>query len=629
VVALVFVAAIAAGGAYAALVRYDLVGLGHLPRVAVFSLFLLLLFNAAWYRLFRQRPFSTAQLGFFYVAILVMAGFPGQQLVTYFYLGLIGTQYYASPENRFAENILVHVPKWLVPSKDAASPIIKWAFEGMPQGAHVPWGAWVTPILAWTPVLIALLVLQLCLAALLRRRWVEHDRLTFPLARIPAELMSYDSPRASWPSVFRRWAFWIPFMIPVTLTSLAALHQYYPAMPQIAINRDIGPAFPTRPWNELNYLQYTLYFGVIGVTALIPSDIGFSLWFFWLLRRFVQVARSAVGLVGQGGFFDQHGIGAFVVLAIIYLWMARHTLISAAREVFSRHPPADEDEPIAHRVALVGTLAAIAVILVWVRIVGAKMAVAVPMLALYIAGIVVVTRLVSESGILVVWTPIGAPQVPVIHALGPAEAGARTVVASSYFGWKVQDSASCTMASIMQGYRLGDFVRARPRALFWLATASLIVALFASHPAAIKVIYAFGVPKLGWWPSGAAWGVPGTADSLLRLTRTYRLGEYGNMLSGGAVVLFLQAMRMRFTSFPFHPLAYAFAAGPSWASNRYGFSIFLGWLMKWVAIRWAGRRGFDRLRVIAMGIIVGDAAVLSLWTALRYFFPHGEALIIE
>ena len=39
VVALVFVVVIAVGGAYAALVRYDLVGLGHLPRVAIFSLF--------------------------------------------------------------------------------------------------------------------------------------------------------------------------------------------------------------------------------------------------------------------------------------------------------------------------------------------------------------------------------------------------------------------------------------------------------------------------------------------------------------------------------------------------------------------------------------------------------------
>ncbi len=62
VIALVFVIAIAAGGAFSALVRYDLVGFGHLPRAAVFAVFLLLLINAVavWWR--RRRPFKPHSL---------------------------------------------------------------------------------------------------------------------------------------------------------------------------------------------------------------------------------------------------------------------------------------------------------------------------------------------------------------------------------------------------------------------------------------------------------------------------------------------------------------------------------------------------------------------------------------
>ena len=55
VVALVFVVLVAAGGAFSALVRYDLVGFGHLPRSAVFLSFLLLLLNAAWHKLTGHR----------------------------------------------------------------------------------------------------------------------------------------------------------------------------------------------------------------------------------------------------------------------------------------------------------------------------------------------------------------------------------------------------------------------------------------------------------------------------------------------------------------------------------------------------------------------------------------------
>ena len=57
-IALLFVAAIAAGGAFSALVRYDLVGFGHLPRAAVFGVFLLLLLNGAAMKLRRRRQTS-------------------------------------------------------------------------------------------------------------------------------------------------------------------------------------------------------------------------------------------------------------------------------------------------------------------------------------------------------------------------------------------------------------------------------------------------------------------------------------------------------------------------------------------------------------------------------------------
>ena len=46
-IALIAAVAIAAGGAFSALVRYDLIGFGHLPRAAVFAVFLLLLANYA------------------------------------------------------------------------------------------------------------------------------------------------------------------------------------------------------------------------------------------------------------------------------------------------------------------------------------------------------------------------------------------------------------------------------------------------------------------------------------------------------------------------------------------------------------------------------------------------------
>jgi hypothetical protein len=591
-------------------------------------LFLLILANAvaAWLR--RRRLFSRAQMAFVYIAVLVMAGFPGQQLVTYLYLGMLGPAYYAktNPESGFERTAMPHIPSWLVPSKNGDAPVIKWAFEGVPEGAHLPWQPWVKPLLAWTPFLLALLMLQLCVAALLRRRWAEEEQLAFPLARIPVEMISYAEPREAWPSAFRKPIFWLGFMVPASIQSVYALHQYFPWLPQVDLNGNIG-VVGGRPWDELNFLPYSVYFGVVGITCLIPSDIGFSLWFFWLARRFMSVGRSALGFEQHGTFFGEHGVGAFVFLAAIYVWMARRTFINAARDLFLRR---ETDAPDSDRFAFAGALLSIAAIVVWGRMAGANPAVALAMVGLWLASIIVLTRLVSESGILVVWTPVGSAQGLVLQTLGPGNVSPSTVAATGFMNWKMSDSASCTMASAMQGFRIGGLVRARPRAVFWLATAALVVALFASHPASLETIYSLGVPKLGWWPRGVWGALPQSINGGITDLTPYKAGEYGNMLSGAITVGLMQAMRLRFTWFPLSPLAYCFVMGPGWASDRYGFSILLGWAIKAATVRMGGRKAFEVLRFGALGIIVGDAAVLSVWTAVRYIFPvAGEALIIE
>jgi hypothetical protein len=628
-VALGFVVIVAVGGAYAALARYDLIGTGYLPRIAVFGLVVVLVANAAVAFIKRHRVLSRVQLAYVYIAVLVMAGFPGQQLATYIYLMLIGPAYYATPENRWRQTFFQYIPNWMVPSKDASAPVIHWAFEGMPEGAGIPWMPWVRTLAAWTPYLVALLALQLCVAALLRRRWADEEQLAFPLARIPVELMAYDSPSAAWPTPFRKPLFWLGFVVPVAVQSFYALHQYFPALPFVDLNRNAGEIFAARPWNQLNYLPYPVYFGAIGITTLIPTDIGFSLWFFWLARHLMAVARVALGYEADAGFFEEHGIGAYVLLAAIYLWMARSSFVRAARDSLLRGAGVDAREPIPVRMAFAGFVLSVAVIVLWGWIAGAAPWAVLLMLALYLAGVIVLTRLVSEAGILVVWTPIWSPDGVLVRALGRETLGPRTITVNGFMGWKIRDTASATMASILQGYRIGDLVKARPRSVFWIAAAALMVALFASHPASLETIYRLSVPKLGWWPRGSAGGLAGTVNGLITSARPYRLGDYGNMISGAAVVSVLYAARLRFPLFPLSPLAYTWTMGPGWASDRYGFSILLGWALKSAVLRGGGWRAFETLRFAALGIIVGDAVGLSLWTAVRYIYPLGQALIIE
>ena len=150
------VVGITVAGCFSAFLRYDLIGTGHLPRCALFPLMLLMLLNAIWKKLLRRALFKRSELLFIYCTILIMTGIPGQQYADYLYLGLVAPVYYSNPRNmpellqHEVPNWLNYIPDWFVPSKDARSGVISWVFEGMPEGAKIPWQPWVTPLLVWT-----------------------------------------------------------------------------------------------------------------------------------------------------------------------------------------------------------------------------------------------------------------------------------------------------------------------------------------------------------------------------------------------------------------------------------------------------------------------------------------------
>ncbi len=629
-VAMVCVVAVAAGGAFSALVRYDLVGFGHLPRSAVFMCFLLLLVNVAWQGITGRRAFSSQQLVFVFIAVMVMSGFPGQQLVTYLYIGLVGSQHYATPENKFVETFFGHIPSWLVPSKDPDDPAIRWAFYGLPPGKSIPWGEWVGPLAVWTPYLLALLLLGATAAALLRRRWADEEHMLFPLAQIPVEMLTYDAPRARLPRVFRSWIFWAAFAVPVLIYSKNALNYYFPAIPKTNLVPDIGAFFPGRPWDQLNYFPYYFYFEMMGITYLVTDEMAFSLWSFWIFRRLGGVFRDAIGLTDHSAFFQDMGLGAYTILALLCVWSARHSLRQIAVKAFTGQGQFDDrQEPMSARFMFFGFFASLATIVIWGHLIGAAWWSALTLMGLYMISLVVLTRIVSEAGVFAVWTPFGDQERLIVRALGTDVVGARSITALSYMGYKIRDTASMTPANVIQGYKMAQTARLQPRMVWAITAASLVVALFASHAPSLYAIYSHSIPGLGWWPRATGNALGDGIRGLIVANQRFAPGEYGNMVLGAAVVLFLNFMRQRFLWWPFHPLGFTALTGPDFMGDRYGFSIFVGWLVRRVTQRFGGYKAYRVGRAAAVGLIVGNAVVLLTWTIIHYFHPITNVLIIE
>ncbi len=624
------VVAVAAGGAFSALVRYDLVGFGHLPRSALFVCFLLLLVNVATLKLTGRRFLDSRQLVYVFIAVMVMSGFPGQQLVTYLYIGLVGCQHYATPENKYAETFFDYIPEWLVPSKSPDDPSVRWAFYGVPPGRSIPWGDWVGPLLVWTPYILAVLLLGATAVALMRRRWADEEHMLFPLAQIPVEMLSYDTERAAVPRVFRSWLFWGAFVIPVILYSKNALHYYFPAIPETDLTPDIGIVFTGRPWNMLNRFPYHYYFEMMGITYLVSDEMAFSLWFFWIFRRLGSVFRELAGLTGHNDFFTHQGIGAYTLLAGIYLWYARESLKQIARKALLGTGPFDDrGEPMSARVMFFGFIISLATIVIWGHLIGAAWWGSLFLMGTYLVSIIVLTRIVSEAGVFAVWTPFGSQEALLVKALGTHAVGPRSITALSIMGYKIRDTASLTAANVIQGYKMADSASLKPRAVCAMIFAALVLALFASHWPSLYAIYSHSIPGLGWWPRGSGNALGQGISQLILANKEFTLGNYGNMVLGGATMLFLNFMRQRFLWWPFHPLGYTALMGPSFMGDRYGFSIFLGWVVRRVTQRFGGYQAYRMGRAAAVGIIVGNAVVLLCWSIAHYIRPITGVLIIE
>ncbi len=630
VVALFFVLCVAAGGAVAALVRYDLIGFGHLPRTALIALVLLLLVNLFARPLVRRNLFSAGQLLYVYVAVLVVSGFPGQQLVTHLYVGLVGPAHYASPENHYRDQFFEHIPKWSVPSLASENPAVKWAFWGLPSGATLPWQEWVVPLACWSGFFLLLFLNYLCLAGLFRRQWVDRQRMLFPLAEIPFQMARYRG--GEWvPGPFRSGWFWLAFLIPLTIHSLNGLHAHYPQVRGI----DIYPlylrsAFSGRPWDQLNAIAFYFYFDVIGITYLLPADVSLSLWFFWLLRFGLRVARSATGRTETEVFFTHVGIGSYLLVAALSVYQAWGSLRAIGREAVRRlRGEAPSQTNADESVLFWGFWATAAGLILFYRALGADWGPAFLGLGLFLVSALVVARIVSEAGIYAVWSPFWGSNSLLGAIFGPARLGARNVTALAMVSFQNGDTASLTLASIFQGLKLQELGRLRASHVLGLIAAALALGIVGSHPTALYSIYSRGIPGLGWWMRGAGAALPADIANQLNYPESvYTAGHYGNMAVGAAVVMTLSLLHIRYLWWPLHPLGWAAAFSPI-VADRFGFSFLLGWILHRLALKAGGYPGYRRFQPLILGLIIGNGLTLLVWTVIHYFYPITGALVIE
>jgi len=226
-------AIIAVGAPYARqIVKGTALALTSATPVAFFLLFVLLLtLHLLLGRCRRKWAFTRGELITIFTMMTVAAAIPTKGVVSMLLPIITGFLYYASPENQWAVQVHPLLPRWIL--VDDAQAVTDF-YEG---GTTIPWAHWLPPLAAWFAFYVALYLTLLCISAILRRQWVDYERLAYPLAQAPLAMIDEGTEDRLLKPFFRNWVMWIGFSIPFLLTSLGALHHYFP---QVAI-----PGFST------------------------------------------------------------------------------------------------------------------------------------------------------------------------------------------------------------------------------------------------------------------------------------------------------------------------------------------------------------------------------------------------
>lgn len=627
ILGLVISAAIAVVTPYSDLVMQGTwVGLTAFPISAFFFLLVLVLGLNVLLRAARI-GLTQAELLVVYTMALVAAGIPSFGLIGLLIPYMAGPFYFASPENKWEERLWPNLPDWLHPEPGVA---VTGLYEGLRPGVPIPWQQWLVPLASWAVLVLAVYVVFFCLSALLRQRWVDDEKLVFPLIQLPVEMCRYEPQDRLVPGFFRSPIMWWFFAIPFVIHAINGLHHYYPTMPGINVHRiALDVYLKDRPWSAMSPLWLRFLFSIIGLAYLLPAELSFSLWFFMLFFLIQQVIGSALGApmpavqaypVRQfvahqmaGGILTSFVLGAVAARPRIEeIWLA-----VIGRTSHHRHGQADgRAEALPYPVAFWGAVGGLAVICLWGSVAGAGVAKTLVIFVLFLMMHVVAVRLVCEGGMLYVQHPL-RPLNIMLAAVGTRGLGAGPIAILSLFDHLFMlDNRSPLMPGIMQGLRIADDGGIRRRSLFGAMGSAVLVAMVISCAVYLSLMYVHGGTKLNTWFTTyytknlySTWtthliadGEPSTPIAFL------------TMAAGVASMGFISFMHRTYLWWPLHPIGYLM--GASWPMINFWFPVLLGWLIKCTVLRFGGHKVYKRLLPGFLGLIFGEFASAGMWLVI-------------
>jgi hypothetical protein len=514
--------------------------------------------------------------------------------------------FFATPENRWQELFLSLLPPTLtVPDKNALRGFY-YGDSSLYRPDHLR--AWLLPCGLWLGFVLSLVLAMLCLCALLRRRWSEEERLSYPLIWCPLQVTEEGG------KLWRSGMFWWGMGIAIALSLAQGLNTIFPSFPRLPLRGrwDWGQLIPQRPWNALGVMPFGLYPFAVGLGIFMPLDLSFSCWFFYLVHRLERVMVAALGwdVDPRVPYFPEQATATWVALCLFLLWRAKTSLWQ------SWSSPASTDEPMPPKRALLGFLGCFGVLTVFGWRLGLPLSLSALYFALYFLLSLSFTRARAELGAIAHDLPFGGPTNVLTTLLGTQSLPPRTLTALALLYWFNRSYGSHPMPFLLEGMRMAKEVGMPLCPFPSLTLATTAFTFIAFFWLLLHQMYRLGAATsrvkgdlvryyVDIYPQLQAWLTAPTPP---------RLNALAWMAGAFLGTWLLMHGRWQQGGLPFHPMGYALAS--NWSMDYLWGSLLASWLLKAALLHYGGVQVYRRATPLFIGLVIGDGVMASFWGAL-------------
>jgi len=577
---------------------------------AVFTLLVLVLINLVIQRITPKHALTQADLLMIYTMIVMLSTISGHPMMGYLLPAIEHPFWFATEENEWEQLFSNYLPTWLVVhDKDA----LQGYFQGnstLYTAKHLK--AWLTPVLSWSAFVIVLWMVLMFMSVLLRKQWMENEKLSYPIVQLPVAMTS-DPKR-----FFKNKFMWIGFGIAASIEIWNGFAFIYPTLPMLQVKNYAVGQFNSRPWDAMGTINTSFYPFVIGIMFFTPLDLSFSCWFFYVLQKFQWVFSSIFGL--RSIYPYEQSLGAWVALGLIPLWIGRRFFLQIFRKIIGIKSIIDDSsEPVKYRTAALGIVAGLLFLGFFCYQMGMSWWVILIYPLIYFPMVLGITRSRAEIGPPVHTLIYIDPGRVLVTIFGTRKLGTSTLASFTLLYPFNRCYRVNPMPSELEAFRIAERSRIDNRKLMISMIIAIVVGVLVTFWVYLHVLYQMGAEsKARGWIVYMGWETYNRLGSWLTDQRMPNYTEALVMIGGFLFTFLLMVLRIKFIWWPFHPAGYVLASAEG--LGYFWFAVFVSWLIKFIILRFGGAKSFRKSAPIFLGLILGDYTLGCLWSIFGIIF---------